>query len=180
MYIPQKSLCAVLSRGTEVVVVDVQKYNVHDEVIPPLILSSPQERPVLELECGSVPVLAGNEISAAESQNFPLNDLICLPQNEKAFHTCFLVASESSHAVNLMKYKSLQRKTRKLLLCFQLLRQNTSYSITVLRKKKLNIIIYVSGQKISLVRNFISFSQGMVMTSMVRTLWGGNREQKCF
>ena len=100
---------------------------------------------------GSVPALAGNEISASESQNFPLNDLICLPQNEKAFHACFLVASESSHAVNLMKYKSLQRKTPKLLLCFQLLRQNTSYSITVLRKKKLNIIIYVSGQKISLV-----------------------------
>ena len=137
MYIPQKSLCIVLSRGTEVVVVDVQKYIVHDEVIPPLILSSPQERPVLELECGSVPVLVGNEISAAKSQNFPLNYLICLPQNKKAFHACFLVASESSHAVNLMKYKSLQRKTPKLLLCFQLLRQNTSYSITVTEKEKI-------------------------------------------
>ena len=110
MYFPQKSLCTVLSRGTEVVVVDVQKYIVH-EVIPPLILSSPQERPVLELECGSVPVLVGNEISAAESQNFPLNDLICLPQNKKAFHAYFLLASESSRAVNLMKYKSLQKKT---------------------------------------------------------------------
>ena len=55
-------------------------------------------------------MLAGNEISAAESQNFPLNDLICLPQNEKAFHAYFLVASKSSHAVNLMKYKSLQKK----------------------------------------------------------------------
>ena len=112
-----------------------------------LILSSPQERPVLELECGSVPVLVGNEISAAESQNFPLNDLICLPQNKKAFHACFLLASESSRAVNLMKYKSLQKKTWKLLLCFQLLKQNTSYRITVLRKKKLHIIIYASGQK---------------------------------
>ena len=81
------------------------------------------------------------------------------------------------------KFNEIQispKETWKLLLCFQLLRQNTSYSITVLRKKKLNIIIYVSGQKISLVWNFISFSQGMVMTSMVRTLWGGNREQKCF
>ena len=106
VYSAEIILCIVLSRGIEVVVVDVQKYVVHDEVIPPLILSSPQERPVLELECGSVPALAGNEISAAESQNFPLNDLICLPQNEKAFHACFLVASESSHAVNLMKYKS--------------------------------------------------------------------------
>ena len=46
-----------------------------------------------------------------------------------------------------MKYKSLQKKTWKLLLCFQLLKQNTSYRITVLRKKKLNIIIYASGQK---------------------------------
>ena len=146
MYFPQKSLCIVLSRGTEVVVVDVQKYIVH-EVIPPLILSSPQERPVLELECGSVPALAGNEISAAESQNFPLNDLICLPQKEKAFQACLLAASESSYGVNLMKYKSLQKKTWKVLLCFQLLRQNTSYSLTVPRKKKLNIIIYVSGQK---------------------------------
>ena len=92
MYIPQKSLCIVLSRGTEVVVVDVQKYIEHDEVIPPLILSSPQERPVLELEYESVPVLAGNEISAAESQIFPLNDLICLPQKEKAFQACLLAA----------------------------------------------------------------------------------------
>ena len=165
MYIPQKSLCTVLSRGTEVVVVDVQKYIVHDEVIPPLILSSPQERPVLELECGSVPVLAGNEISAAESQNFPLNDLICLPQKEKAFQACLLAASESSHAVNLMKYKSFQKKTWKVLLCLQLLRQNSSYIVTVPRKKKLNIIIYVSGQKIYLVWNFISFSQGMARTS---------------
>ena len=130
-----------------------------------LILSSPQERPVLELECGSVPVLAGNEISAAESQNFPLNDLICLPQKEKAFQACLLAASESSHAVNLMKYKSLQKKTWKVLLCLQLLRQNTSYIVTVPRKKKLNIIIYVSGQKIYLVWNFISFSQGMARTS---------------
>ena len=147
------------------VIVDVQKYIVHDEVIPPLILSSPQERPVLELECGSVPVLAGNEISAAESQNFPLNDLICLPQKEKAFQACLLAASESSRAVNLMKYKSLQKKTWKVLLCLQLLRQNTSYIVTVPRKKKLNIIIYVSGQKIYLVWNFISFSQGMARTS---------------
>ena len=78
---------------------------------------------------------------------------------------CLLAASESSHAVNLMKYKSLQKKTWKVLLCFQLLRQNTSYIVTVPRKKKLNIIIYVSGQKIYLVWNFISFSQGMVRTS---------------
>ena len=41
-----------------------------------------------------------------------------------------------------MKYKSLQKRTLKLLLCFQLLRQNTRYSNTVPRKKKLNIIIY--------------------------------------
>ena len=68
--------------------------------------------------------------------------LICLPQKEKAFQACLLAASESSHAVNLMKYKSLQKRTLKLLLCFQLLRQNTSYSNTVPRKKKLNIIIY--------------------------------------
>ena len=68
--------------------------------------------------------------------------LICLPQKEKAFQACLLAASESSHAVNLMKYKSLQKRTLKLLVCFQLLRQNTSYSNTVPRKKKLNIIIY--------------------------------------
>ena len=41
-----------------------------------------------------------------------------------------------------MKYKSLQKRTLKSLLCFQLLRQNTRYSNTVPRKKKLNIIIY--------------------------------------
>ena len=81
--------------------------------------------------------VSGNEISAAESQNFPLNDLICLPQKEKAFQACLLAASESSHAVNLMKYKSLQKKTWKVLLCFQLLRQNTSYIVTVPRKKKI-------------------------------------------
>ena len=41
-----------------------------------------------------------------------------------------------------MKYKSLRKRTLKSLLCFQLLRQNTRYSNTVPRKKKLNIIIY--------------------------------------
>ena len=41
-----------------------------------------------------------------------------------------------------MKYKSLHKRTLKLLLCFQLLMQNTRYSNTVPRKKKLNIIIY--------------------------------------
>ena len=69
--------------------------------------------------------------------------LICLPQKRKGISSLpFSSASESSHAVNLMKYKSLQKRTLKLLVCFQLLRQNTSYSNTVPRKKKLNIIIY--------------------------------------
>ena len=125
----------------------MQKYIVHDEVIPPLILSSPQERPVLELGCGSVLVLAGNEISAAESQNFPLNDLICLPQNKKAFQACFLAASESSHAVNLMKYKSLMKVTS----LFSVIKAKYQLQHYGTEKEKLNIIIYVSGKKISLV-----------------------------
>ena len=161
MYIPQKSSCIVLSRGTEVVVVDVQKYILHDEVIPPLILSSPQERPVLELECGSVLVLAGNEtdeISAAASQNFPLIEWPNLFTTKWKGISCLLFSC--LWKFTCCKFNEIQispKKTWKVFLCFQLLRQNTSYSITVLRKKKLNIIIYVSGQKIFLVWNFISF-----------------------
>ena len=79
-------------------------------------------------------MLAGNERSAA--------NLFTAKRKLRHFKHCHLAASESSHAANLMKYKSLQKRTLKLLLCFQLLRQNTRYSNTVPRKKKLNIIIY--------------------------------------
>ena len=48
-------------------------------------------------------------------------------KKKKHFMPIFqLLESESSHAVNLTKYKSLQKRTWKLLLYFQLLRQNTN------------------------------------------------------
>ena len=101
-------------------------------LLPILIFSSPQDRET----CTWARIWISSGVSRKWNISCGVTKLpiewpnLFTTKRKRAFQACLLAASESSHAVNLMKYKSLQKRTLKLLLCFQLLRQNTSYKIT--------------------------------------------------